>query len=189
MSFEEVVKVSSDRVGALVGKNGKVKQEIEKACGVSLMIDSKTGEVTITGKGDIMQLQPFKAVDLVTAISRGFSPERAFRLLEEDCVFNVIDLTDYAGKSANALTRLKGRIIGLAGKSRKIMEELTGAYISVYGHTTALIGRVDEVRQAADAIGLLASGSPHKTVYNMLQRARTKAKMDRLKLWEEEPVG
>lgn len=189
MSFEQSVKVSLDRIGALVGKNGKVKQEIEKACAVSLLIDSKTGEVKITGKGDVMRLQPFKAVDLVTAISRGFSPERAFRLLDEETVFNVIDLTDYAGKSPNALTRLKGRIIGLGGKSRKIIEDLTGTYISVYGHTAALIGRVEEVRQASEAIDLLASGSPHKTVYNTLQRARTKAKMDRLKLWEEEPVG
>ncbi|MCP8317707.1 MAG: RNA-binding protein, partial [archaeon] len=69
---------------------------------------------------------------------------------------------------------------------RRFIEELTNAYISIFGHTVSIIGRIDEVRLALDAIDMLASGSAHKTVYSMLQRARTKAKMDRMKLWEEQ---
>jgi ribosomal RNA assembly protein len=186
LSFQRSIRLSLERIGVLVGKNGAVKSEIERRCDVLLSIDSKTGEVKIDSKGDITQSQPFKAIDIVTAIGRGFSPQRAFKLLNEEMVLHVIDLRDYVGKSQNSLERIKGRIIGLGGKSRRFIEELTDAYISVFGHTVSIIGRMDEARLALDAIDMLASGSTHKTVYNMLQRARTKAKMDRLKLWESQ---
>lgn len=99
---------------------------------------------------------------------------------------HIVDLRDYAGKSQSSLERIKGRIIGLGGKSRRFIEELTNTYISVFGHTVSIIGRIEGVRLALDAIDMLASGSTHKTTYNMLQRARTKAKMERMKLWEEQ---
>ncbi|MEM3382543.1 MAG: KH domain-containing protein [Nitrososphaerales archaeon] len=184
MSFQKSLRLSLDRLGVLVGKDGSVKNEIEKRCNVSLLIDSKTGEVIINTKGDITRSQPFKAMDIITAIGKGFSPQRAFKLLDEEIVLHIIDLRDYAGKSQNSLERIKGRIIGLKGKSRRLIEELTGAYISVFGHTVSIIGRMEDAKLALDAIDMLASGSAHKTVYNMLQRARTKAKMDRFKLWE-----
>lgn len=186
MSFERLLRIPTDRIGALLGKGGRVKDEIEKRCGVNLSVDSRTGEVKVGGRENLMEMQPFKAVDIITAIARGFSPERAFRLLDEDAVIDVIDLREYAGKSPSNLSRIKGRIIGIAGKSRRLIEELTGTFISIYGHTVCVIGAVSEARLAREAIDLLASGSPHKTVYSMLQRARTKAKVERMKLWEGE---
>ena len=186
MSFQRNLKLPLDRIGVLVGRNGAVKSEIESRCNVTLSIDSKIGEVTIDSKGDIAQSQPFKAVDIITAIGKGFSPERAFRLLNDDIVLHIVDLRDYAGKSQSSLERIKGRIIGLGGKSRRFIEELTNTYISVFGHTVSIIGRIEGVRLALDAIDMLASGSTHKTTYNMLQRTRTKAKMERMKLWEDQ---
>ncbi|HEX6067962.1 MAG TPA: KH domain-containing protein, partial [Nitrososphaera sp.] len=96
-----------------------------------------------------------------------------------------LDLRDYAGKSPSALARIRGRIIGEGGKARRTIEELTNAYISVYGHTVALIGTYHEIRLATDAIDLLAKGSMHKTVYNMLQEARRRDKEDKMRLWED----
>lgn len=185
MSFEESLKIPLDRVGALIGKGGKVKKMIEEECKVSLQIDSKSGDVTVKMTGSIEEANPFKAVEIVNAIGRGFSPERAFRLLEDGQTLLIIDLREYVGKSRNSLIRIKGRIIGFKGKARRVIEELTGAYISVYGHTVAIIGDVEQVRLAEEAVRLLASGSSHKTVYSMLQRERTKKKLERLKLWED----
>ncbi|MEM3584444.1 MAG: RNA-binding protein, partial [Nitrososphaerales archaeon] len=91
MSFQRSIRLSLDRIGALVGKDGAVKNEIERRCNVSLLIDSKTGEVIINTKGDINQSQPFKAMDIVTAIGKGFSPQRAFKLLDEETVLYVVD--------------------------------------------------------------------------------------------------
>ncbi len=185
MSFDQLVRIPSDRVGVLVGKEGSVKSLIEEKCAVRLQVDSASGEVHVIGTGDLEKGDPFKAVSVVTAIARGFSPQRAFRLLHDDATMDIMDLRPYAGKSDQGLARVKGRIIGLNGKARRLIEELTGAYLSIYGHTVTVIGKVEEVKLAMDAITGLASGRTHRSVYNMLQKARANAKLERLRLWED----
>lgn len=186
MSFQHTLKIPRERIGALIGKGGRVKQQIEKRCGVEIEVDSETGDAIISGSKPVEQMEAFRAVEVITAISRGFSPERAYHLFDdEEVVFQQMDLHDYAGKSPNALERIKGRIIGEGGKARRMIEELSGTYISVYGHTVAFIGNYGEVKRATDATAMLAKGSMHKSVYTMLQRARRRDKMDRMRLWED----
>lgn len=182
-----MIKIPADRIGVLIGKNGKVKHEIEEKCKVQIEIDSHNGDAMVSSAYESLpEMQPFKAIEVISAISKGFSPQRAYRLLsDEDLIFQVIDLKDYAGKSSNAMERVKGRIIGQNGKSRKTIEELSGAYVSVSGHTVSLIGEFEEVRLANDAIIMILKGSTHKTVYTMLQEARRKNKLDKMKLWEQ----
>jgi ribosomal RNA assembly protein len=187
------VKIPRERIGALIGPDGTVKADIERQLNVNLRIDSATGEVTITlnpNAPDPSLL--FRAKEVVTAIGRGFSPERAFRLLQnEDAVLEVIDLRQSVGKSPADIQRLKGRIIGRNGKTRRIIEELTDADISVYGHTVSIIGSFEQTDTAREAILMLIKGSQHSTVYRFLQRKRHELKKSRLDLWEkpdEEPT-
>ena len=84
------------------------------------------------------------------------------------------------------MERIRGRIIGLHRKSRRVIEELTGCYVSVYGRTVAIIGNMTDAKLAKDAVNMLAQGSAHKSVYQMLQRERTKRKMEKLLLWEDQ---
>jgi ribosomal RNA assembly protein len=185
MSFQHTLRIPKERIGALIGKGGKVKQEIEKRCGVVIEIDSETGDIMVIGSKPVEQMEGFKAVEIITAISRGFSPQRAMRLMEDNEVFQQIDLRSYTGKSQNAIERIKSRIIGEGGKSRRTIEELSGALISVYGHTVGLIGNYHQVRMAMDAIDMLSKGSMHKKVYEMLQDVRRRDKMDKMRLWED----
>jgi ribosomal RNA assembly protein len=187
MSFQHTMKIPKDRIGAIIGKGGNVKQGIENRCGVQIQIDSETGDTTVVGNRPAQEMEAFRAVEVITAISRGFSPERAYRLFEnEEMMFQQLDLHDYAGKSPNAIERIKGRIIGENGKARRMIEELSGAYISVYGHMVSLIGNFKEIKLATDSIALLATGSMHKNVYNMLQDSKRKDKIDRMRLWEDD---
>jgi ribosomal RNA assembly protein len=186
MSFQHSIKIPRERIGALIGKRGKVKQQIEKKCGVAIEIDSETGDATITSSKPAEHMEAFRAIEVITAISRGFSPERAYYLFEdEEIMFQQLDLHDYAGKSPSTLARIRGRIIGEGGKARRMIEELTGSYISVYGHTVAFIGNYREVKLATDAISMLAKGSMHKSVYAMLQGVKSKDKLERMRLWED----
>jgi ribosomal RNA assembly protein len=184
MSFEKIVRIPVDRVGALIGKSGKVKSSIEKNCFVKLNIDSESGEIEIISDGLISQIQPFKAVEIVTAIGRGFSPQNAMKLLREENSLHVIDLRDFAGKSPQQVERIKGRIIGEGGRARTNMENLTNTIISVYGKTVSIIGEPTQIKLAVSAISSISSGSKHGSVYGRLEANRRKQKMSRMQLWE-----
>jgi ribosomal RNA assembly protein len=183
VSFERFVRVPVERVGAVIGKEGATKRYLESEMGVKLKVDSKEGLVTVRSDS-ALRTDPFSATRVIEAIGRGFSPHRAVRLLDEGTALEVIDLRDYAGRSVNSLERIRGRVIGIKGKSRRVIEELTSCHLSVYGRTVAIIGEAGEVRLASEAVRLLATGSQHKTVYNTLQKARTRRKMEKMFLWE-----
>ena len=185
MSFEKLLRIPLDRVGVLIGKKGETKARIEQSCAVTIAVDGQSGEVTLRSTS-VEDGDPFRAANVIEAIARGFSPPRALKLLDTEMGLEIIDLREYAGKSENNLERIKGRVIGLHGKSRRVLEELTKCDVSVYGKTVAIIGEQADLQLAKDAIGRLAAGSQHKSVYNMLQRARTKRKMERILLWEDQ---
>lgn len=183
MIFEQMVTIPQERVGAVIGKEGSTKVALEKALGVTLLVDSKEGTVVVRSES-LEATDPLTATRVIEAIGRGFSPQRAKRLLEDGVTMDVIDLRQFVGKSSNSLDRVRGRVIGLKGKSRRVIEELTKCYVSVYGRTVCIIGEVAQVQLAAEAVRTLARGSQHRTVYNTLQKARTKQKMERMFLWE-----
>ncbi|MCS7120659.1 MAG: KH domain-containing protein [Nitrososphaerota archaeon] len=181
------VKIPHERIGVLIGRGGEVKEKIEENLGVRLEIDGKSGDVTISLKDSVTDPSNlFRAKDVVLAIGRGFSPERAYRLIEdEETVLTVIDLREFFGKSDSDIRRIKGRIIGKDGKTRKILEEMTETMISVYGHTVSIIGGVEQTETARRAIDLLIKGSQHSTVYKFLQKERHELKKRRLQLWQD----
>jgi ribosomal RNA assembly protein len=141
-NLDSFVRIPKERVGILVGPEGKTKAYIEERMKINLSVDSEDGGVTITlGEGQDDPSMLLRAKDLVTAIGRGFAPEVAFRLIRnEDDVFDMVDLRLVFGRSEADIKRIKGRIIGAEGKTRRLIEELTEANVTVYGHTIGIIG-------------------------------------------------
>jgi ribosomal RNA assembly protein len=183
------VRIPKERVGVLVGPEGKVKQYIGEKLTVELQIESEAGGVTITMAENATDPSLlFKAKDVVTAIGRGFSPEHAFRLIRnEDAVLDVIDLRIIFGRSESDIKRIKGRIIGMNGKTRRLIEELTDANVAVYGHTVGIIGNFEQAAAARNAVQMLIEGSQHHNVYKFLQKKRSELKKQMLELWEKPP--
>jgi ribosomal RNA assembly protein len=138
--LEQYLKIPKDRIGAMIGPGGEVKHEIEKRTGIKVDVDSETGEVTIDYDHARDPAMVLKVNDLVKAIGRGFSPDRAFRLLKDEFYFALIDIHDYVGKNPDHVRRMKSRLIGTGGKTRRIIEELSEAELSIYGDTVAIIG-------------------------------------------------
>jgi ribosomal RNA assembly protein len=142
------IKIPEDRIGALIGPGGKTKKRIETNLKIDLTIDGETGNVEIKvtpEQTDVSVL--FIARNMIQAIGRGFSPKNAYTLINEDYDFIIMDLEEYVGRSKNAQNRVKGRIIGKAGKSRAIIEELTECLVSVYGGTVGIIGPYEMPRR------------------------------------------
>jgi len=171
MSLQHL-RISNDRVGALIGKGGATKKEIERKTGMKLLIDSEEGDVEIDHSQAEDPSMSLVAASIVKAIGRGFSPENALFLLDENFVLEVLDIRDYAGKKTNHLIRVRSRLIGTKGKTRKLIEELSGTHVSVYGNTVAIIGGSLQVSVARRAIDMLMSGSEHSSVYHFLEKNR-----------------
>jgi len=173
--MQQETKINKERIGVLIGKDGSVKAHIEKRTQTNITVDSAGGLVLVEGEDADLFI---RAVATIHAISRGFSPERAYVLLEEDDLYiEVIDISE-AASTPEQMDRLRGRVIGRNGRARTQIEDMTQTSISVYGKTVAVIGDVEQIRVALDAIDMLISGVEHETVFAFLEKKRREAKQN-----------
>ena len=182
------VKIPKERVGTLIGPEGKVKSYVEQKLGVNIDIDTEGAvNIALTEQAKDPSIL-LKAKDVITAIGRGFAPETAFRLIRnEDDIYDMVDLRLVFGRSESDIKRVKGRIIGTDGKTRKLIEELSEADVVVYGHTVGIIGSFEQADIARHAVQMIIEGCQHQTVYKYLQRKRTDLNKQKMELWEKLP--
>src|SRR3989344_2848827 len=172
VEYSYELKVPKNRVAVIIGKEGGIKKEIEESTNTKLSIDSKEGDVFVSGE-DALGL--YTAREIIKAIGRGFNPDVARLLLRQDYVFEVVSLSDYS-KNKESMTRLKGRVIGQDGKARKLIEQLTECYVCIYGKTISMIGEPESTSAAKQAVENLLSGSTHANVYKWLEKKRRELK-------------
>ncbi len=172
-------RIPMERLGVLIGTDGQTKKRLEELTGIKLGVDSATGEVSIDETPCEDPTMGLKTRDVIQAIGRGFSEDKAMKLLDEDAFLRIFDIKDFA-HSSGRMRELKGRVIGSRGKTRNLIEELTGASVSVYGHTVAIIGNLLQLDIASRAVEMLLQGSEHATVYRYLERMRPQLRMDEM---------
>jgi len=170
------VRIPADRVGSVIGNKGETKRMLARISGVKMDVDSE-GEVLIYDDKAKDPLKVLQLMDVVKAIGRGFSPERAMRLFQEEEYLEIVDLKDFVSGRSNQLARIRGRIIGHDGKTRTLIEDLTGVSVSIYGNTIALIGSSVGLPVAKHAIEMLLNGSEHSTVYRYLEGQRPRLRI------------
>ena len=127
------------------------------------------------------QLGVWKTNHIVKAIGRGFNPETALKLLDDDMYLEIIKLPLFVGKSKKALARYKGRIIGKDGKTREIIVGMAEVDMAIYGKTVSIIGLLDNVEIAKEAVEMILNGSRHKSVYGFLENKKQDLKMKEFK--------
>ena len=110
----------------------------------------------------------------VKAIGRGFNPEKAYQLLEMDYYLEIVDIRDYVGRSKKRLGIIRGRLIGREGKTRHIIEDMTGCDLAIQGHTVSIISDLDGLEAAKVAVSMVLAGSEHGSVYKYLESFRRK---------------
>lgn len=181
-----VVTIPQNRIGALIGPSGRVKRRLEDLAGVEIDIHSGSGEVIIESRPKMTD--PFlviKARDFVHAVGRGFNPQVAFALLDEEMYLEIINMKLIVGTNPNKLLRYRGRVIGKEGRTRKIIEETTGTRISVFGNTVGIIGPYERLKVARDAVHMILQGSKHGTVYAFLEERAQMFRLSARELWDK----
>ena len=163
---EQVLRIPQKRIGVVIGKNGSTKLMIEEKAHIVLDIDSSEGTVTIKPtKSDNDPIHVWIARDIIKAIGRGFSEEKALKLLNQDYYLDIINLEH----DSNRLRQIRGRVIGEGGRTRRVIEQSTLSYISVQGKT----------------IAMLIDGNRHSTVYKLLENHRIEKKKEETKIWQD----
>ena len=166
--FSYELRIPKERVAVLIGTKGETKRAIEHDTKTKLEVNSEDGEIKITGKDALLL---YLAREIIRAVGRGFNPEVAKQLLKQDYGFELVSVNDFA-KSPKDLMRLRGRVIGEGGKSRRTIEELTQTTICVFGKTVGIIRPANYISDARRAVESLLAGSAHAHVYRWLEKRR-----------------
>ena len=169
MSTKISTMIPHERIGVVLGREGATKTEIEQAFKVKLTISSDSGTIeVVTSEDNDDPSTILRARDVVTAIGRGFAPDRAMTLLDDDTVLDVIDLRELFGKNESDINRMKGRVIGSEGKMRRLLEEMTDAKVA------RIETYFDVVPAAGQALRLkpFAECRAARTIVMWLQRSR-----------------
>lgn len=173
---EAFVRIPEERLAVLIGTKGEVKRAIEERSGARLDIDPEDNAVRVSSPPTADPWGALKARDVVLAIGRGFSPDRAFRLFRGEQYVTVLDMKEISGKrTKDAMRRIRARLIGERGRARERVEDLSGCSVSIYGSSVALIGTAEQLERGVRGIRLLLRGSEHSAVFSYLERARERA--------------
>ena len=140
------------------------KEELEKKLKVKIIVKGQS--TTISGN----QVDEFFAERVLQALDFPFSLDEALLLLNEDYVFEVLSIKDYT-KRKN-LSIIKGRIIGTKGKTLKVLQDLSNAFIAVKENNVAIIAHSDNFKDSMQAVISIIHGSKQGNVYAHLEKAR-----------------
>lgn len=117
----------------------------------------------------------FNAKNVVYAFGRGFEPKTAELLAYDDNYFSTIDLGQLFGNEKR-IHQVKSRVIGENGRTKKYIESVSGAKISVYGDTISFLGSYSEIDEAEIAVRTIVEGGTHKLAYLKMEAAHRKNK-------------
>ena len=186
--MEYLARIPQDRIAVLIGKGGETRRMIEEACGATLEIDSKSGEVMAEwGDEGADPIVRMKMPDVRVAIGRGLAPKRAVQLIRDEVFLKMYDIREWAGRQPNQTRRMRSRLIGRNGRIRSLIEEISSCEMAIYGSTVLVIGDEDGLALAAPAIEGILRGSEHSTILHGLEqdRKRQRLRSRRLESYEE----
>jgi ribosomal RNA assembly protein len=158
--------ILSDKVLRII----KARKKLEKEIGIK--IENRGKEVKILGTPE----KEYIAEKVIDAINFGFPLEIALSISKEDYMFEVINIKDHTRR--NDLERVRGRIIGKAGKALKTLSDLTGCFFEIKDNFVAIIGNPELMERAQEALISIIKGSKHSNVYAGLEKRTPKPIQD-----------
>lgn len=142
----------------------KAKAQLERI--LNLKISSRGKEVTISGSAE----NEYIGEKVIDAINFGFPFSHAIEIVEQDFLYEVLKIKDYA--VSKDLARIRGRIIGAKGKALKVLSDLTGCHLEIKDNEVGIIGPAGAVKGAQEAVILIIKGSKHANVYSHLEKSQ-----------------
>ncbi len=140
----------------------KAKKELEER--LEVKIEIKGEKVELEGE----PLEEYEASLVFDALCFGFSPRKALSLLDENNVFRVINMKDFTRKKN--LKEVRGRVIGKHGKTKKTIEDISGADVIIKDNEIGLIAKAENIEEVITGLSNLVKGTKQSNTYRYLER-------------------
>jgi len=146
-------------------------------------------KITNKGKNLFISGEPeneFIALEIIDAINLGFSITRALLLKDENTNLQTLNIKDISRK--HNLEEVRARIIGKQGRTLKTLNKLTNCAISLQDNQVGIIGDVEYIEDAIQAITSVIQGSKQGHVYGRLERQNKEKRLENKGINLEEDV-
>ena len=127
------------------------KSRLQKELDIKLTNRGKN--VFVNGLAD----KEFMAIEVLEAINLGFSADRALELKQNDFMLQTVHIKDITKR--HDLDRVRARIIGSQGRTLKTLQNLTNCDLAMNDNEIGLIGPIQEMEDAVQAVTSLVQGS------------------------------
>lgn len=161
-----MIKIYSEKLPRIL----KNKKRLEE--NLNVKISSKGREVFAEGIPE----NEYIAEKVIDALNMGFPFREAILLKDEDFVLEIISIKDYTKRKD--LERIRARIIGKQGKTKKTLSQLTKCFFQVKDNEVGIIGSPEYVENAHEAVISIIKGSKQSNVYKYLEKHQTKPVID-----------
>lgn len=131
---------------------------------LNVKITNRGKEVFISGTPE----DEYLAEKVIDAINFGFPLSDALQILDEEFLFEIINIKDYTKRKD--LIRVKARIIGTKGKTFQTLCQLTKCCFELKDNEVGIIGSAECIKNAQDAITSIIKGSKQANVYAKLEK-------------------
>ena len=159
-------KIFSEKFKRIIRNKKKLEENLK------VKITNRGKEIFIEGDPE----EEYYAEKVIDALDFGFSFSTAILIKKGDFIFEILNIKDYTKRKD--LERIKARIIGKAGKTLKVLHDLTECHFELNGNKVGIIGVSEYVKNAEEAIISIIKGAKQSNVYNFLEKNREKPVVD-----------
>ena len=159
-------KIYVENIKEVLRNKNKLEKELE------IKMKYKGKDVFVDGKAE----KEFIAIEVLKAINLGFSVNSALMLKQENFILQTINIKDVTKR--NDLKTIKSRIIGTHGKTLKTLKNLTDCNLSLQDNQIGIIGDIEEIADAIQAITSIIQGSKQSNVYGKLEKQRKRRRLE-----------
>jgi RNA-binding protein PNO1 len=156
----------------------KIYTPIVEYCNLQIRMNLRTQSIDIRSCKETKDMGLLeRSAQFVRAIVLGFSVEDSLVLIKMGDVFlDSFDVCDVKRLKHDHLSRALGRIIGKDGKTKGVIESSSKTRIVVNEGQVHILGSVENINVAKDAVSRLIIGSQPGKVYNRLRVVSSKLK-------------
>ena len=159
-------KILSQKVARVLSKKKKLEKEL------NVKITNRGKEFFIDGNPE----NEYTAEKVIDALNFDFPFDIIMLIKSENFSFEILNIKDYTKR--HDLERIRARIIGKGGKTLKTLSNLTKCYLELKDNNIGIIGDVEYIKKAEEAVVAIIKGAKQSNVYSFLEKNQIKPVID-----------